>query len=73
MEQVLMWYMIGGIVTWFMGLYREFTKKSVGPADPVLVLALLLFWWIFLFILIFTKLRQYILKKTCSVNNRTRS
>lgn len=62
MENWIMWYVIGGIITWSMGLYRELTKKSVGDADPILVLAIILFWFIFLAILIMTKFRAFINK-----------
>ena len=63
MENKIMWYMICGIIVWAMGLYREMNKKSVGDADPIVVLAVILFWWVFLIGLLyswFKKLKSFL-------------
>lgn len=58
MENFLMWYFICGIIVWAMGIYREINSKSVGPADPIVVLAVILFWWIFLLGLLYSWLKK---------------
>lgn len=50
MENKIMWYMICGIIVWAMGL----NKKSVGYTDPIVVLAFILFWWVFLIGLLYS-------------------
>lgn len=62
-EQIAMWYLIFGLITWSIGLYRELTNKTVGDAPPILPLAIILFWWIFLLFLIFSKLFKFLKKK----------
>lgn len=47
-REIAMWYIIIGLVMWAIGLYRELTKKSAGPADPLVVLCLIMFWLPFL-------------------------
>lgn len=61
-EQIAMWYLILGLITWCLGLYRELTNKSVGDAPPILPLAIIFFWWIFLLILGISKLIKFLKK-----------
>ena len=64
MENGLMWYVIAGLITWVIGLYREMNKKSVGDADPMLVLAIIFAWPLFIGFLIYGKVKLWLKSKS---------
>lgn len=54
-----MWYAIAGIITWAIGFYRESRKKTMGEADPLLVLGVIFAWPLFIVLLLINKLKKY--------------
>lgn len=63
MENGLMWYVIAGLITWVIGLYRELNKKTVGEADPMLVLAIIFVWPLFIGLLLYGKVKLLLNRK----------
>ena len=63
MENGLMWYVIAGLITWVIGLYRELNKKTVGEADPMLVLAIIFAWPLFIGLLLYGKVKLLLNRK----------
>lgn len=63
MENGLMWYVIAGLITWVIGLYRELTKKTVGEADPMLVLVIIFAWPLFIGFLLYSKVKFMLNRK----------
>lgn len=60
MENLLMWYVIAGIITWAIGLYRELRQKTMGKADPLLVLAIIFAWPMFVIFLLIKLIKKYL-------------
>lgn len=63
MENGLMWYVIAGLITWAIGLYRELTNRTVGEADPLLVLSFIFGWPLYIGFYLYGKVKLKLNKK----------
>lgn len=52
-REFMAWYFVLGLLTMFIGVYRNFKKKQTSEPDELTVLSWFLLWWAWLPFLIF--------------------